>query len=299
MSFTSARPVNRVDSRTGSPATDRRRMRVRRRLESYEGSTGMRELVLLAGAGGSRLLVDRSADACEHPDGDARLLAHLAADEPESNARLVCSEYLASRSRCCRALVVADFARVPLAEHAPATAASIPELLIAGDGSRYHLSAVGSAPAQLRWVRSNAPAPGIVSARDVVGALEDYEPVRRMSRAAIAEFRSSRSISVGTLAIELRRLQLSPIVLNRRLREAVLTAIARDGVSLSAIAVACGRIKRDRHGNRSGETSWLARRIGLLCEHGAPAPNPWVHSDTLALIARDGLGIAPREVELD
>jgi hypothetical protein len=26
--------------------------------------------------------------------------------------------------------------------------------------------------------------------------------------------------------------------------------------------------------------------------------NPWVHSDTLALIARDGLGVAPREVEL-
>jgi hypothetical protein len=31
---------------------------------------------------------------------------------------------------------------------------------------------------------------------------------------------------------------------------------------------------------------------------GKPRPTPWVHSDVLALIARDGLGISPREVEL-
>jgi hypothetical protein len=50
-------------------------------------------------------------------------------------------------------------------------------------------------------------------------------------------------------------------------------------------------------GRESGETSWLARRIGQLPEAGQPRPTPWVHNDVLALIARDGLGISPREVE--
>ena len=87
-------------------------------------------------------------------------------------------------------------------------------------------------------------------------------------------------------------------MLNRGLREAVLRAVTEGGVSFSAIAMACGRVKHDSRGNHSGETSWLARRVGLLpCGPGV-GPNPWVHTDTLALIARNGLGIAPREVEL-
>jgi hypothetical protein len=135
-----------------------------------------------------------------------------------------------------------------------------------------------------------------VSAREVVAALEDYEPVRALTAAAVAAFRNDRQVSIATLGLELRRLEASPIVLNRRLREAVLDAVCRRGVSLSAIAIACGRMKRDPRGNGSGETSWLARRVGLIADGGAS--NPWVHSDTLALIARDGLGVAPREVEL-
>jgi hypothetical protein len=67
---------------------------------------------------------------------------------------------------------------------------------------------------------------------------------------------------------------------------------------MSEIAVRCGRVKRDGKGNVSGETSWLARRIGLLPEGGQSRPTPWIHSDVLALIARDGLGASPREVEL-
>jgi hypothetical protein len=62
--------------------------------------------------------------------------------------------------------------------------------------------------------------------------------------------------------------------------------------------MACGRVKRDRRGNGSGETSWLARRVGLVASEPGGRPNPWVHSDTLALIAREGLGLAPRDVEL-
>jgi len=72
----------------------------------------------------------------------------------------------------------------------------------------------------------------------------------------------------------------------------------QDGVSLSAIAMRCGRVKRDPRGNLSGETSWLGRRLGLLPEAGEASPTPWVHSDVLALIARRGLGVSPREVEL-
>jgi hypothetical protein len=69
-------------------------------------------------------------------------------------------------------------------------------------------------------------------------------------------------------------------------------------VSLSAIALACGRVKRDRRGRIAGETSWLGRRVGLLADSDTRVCNPWVHSDVLALIARDGRGIDPREVEL-
>jgi len=67
---------------------------------------------------------------------------------------------------------------------------------------------------------------------------------------------------------------------------------------MSEIAIRCGRLKRDRKGNESGETSWLARRLGLLPEGGQSTTTPWIHSDVLALITRRGLGISPREVEL-
>ena len=38
-------------------------------------------------------------------------------------------------------------------------------------------------------------------------------------------------------------------------------------------------------------------RLGMMPEGGRARPTPWVHSDVLALIARDGLGLSPREVE--
>ena len=82
-------------------------------------------------------------------------------------------------------------------------------------------------------------------------------------------------------------------------REVVLAHIERDGLSLSEIATRCGRVKRDACGNESGETSWLARRLGLLPEGGKERPTPWIHSDVLALIARRGLGLSPREVEAE
>ena len=122
--------------------------------------------------------------------------------------------------------------------------------------------------------------------------------MRTLTRRALRRHRGDDAVSMTVLRVELRRLQLSPIVLNRRLREVVLETAERDGLSMSEIAIRCGRIKRDRSGNESGETSWLARRLGVLPEGGRSAPTPWIHSDVLALIARRGLGISPREVEL-
>jgi hypothetical protein len=262
----------------------------------YTAADGQRELVLASGAAGSRLLIDRRVE----DRSDARLLAHLSNDEPDANAMLVCRDFLAGVSRIARPLRPDDFDAAPEGLHQT----GLPELfaptvLMDASGHRYALRAAGS-PRELRWqIEPHGRAIARrLSARDVVAALEDYEPVCTLTRAAVARFRLDRRVSVAALAVELRRIESSPIVLNRRLREAVLDAVREGGISLSAIAMACGRVKHDRRGNGSGETSWLARRVGLLPSGAAGRPNPWVHSDTLALIAREGLGLAPREVEL-
>ncbi|MGI8803510.1 MAG: hypothetical protein ACR2KV_15330 [Solirubrobacteraceae bacterium] len=258
-----------------------------------------RELVLLAAASGTRLVVDRRSD-----DGsDARLVAHLAADEPKLNAGIIARLYLADPRRpVCRPLAVADFA--PAVASTPVLRPlTLGPVLIDRNGMRFRLAAVPGAEhrvPELRWLREppagTEGAAQCVSARRVVGALEDYEPARSLTAEAIERHRRDPAVSVANLGLELRRLGASPIVLNRRLREAVIDASARRGLSLSAIALACGRAKLDRRGRHSGETSWLARRVGLLPE--GRRPNPWVHSDVLALIARNGLGLAPHEVEL-
>ncbi len=155
---------------------------------------------------------------------------------------------------------------------------------------------------ELRWTRASQPTAGqpfeVVSLRDVVGALEDYEPARTLTAQALALHRGRHRVSVCRLAAALERLAVSPILLNRALREAVQRALAREELSMSEIALRCERAKTDSRGNLSGETSWLARRIGQLPEGGADRPTPWVHSDVLALIARDGLHLPPYEVEL-
>jgi hypothetical protein len=149
---------------------------------------------------------------------------------------------------------------------------------------------------ELRWRRLGRDA-ATVSLRDVIADAEDYEPACATTERALWRW-SGAPVSTTSLAVELARVRHSAIVLNRRLREAVLTRIARGELSMSEIAMRCGRVKRDPRGNPSGETSWLARRLGLLAEGGQVRPTPWIHSDVLALIARRGLGISPREVEL-
>jgi hypothetical protein len=261
-----------------------------------------RELITRHGAAGSLLLIDRDAAL----QGDERLIAHLAADEPKANAALMCRLYAETPpdGRRCRALTEEDARFEPLDEHllAPAREKAFDSGILETDLASFHLARLPSRMSipELRWTRRQPSAiEGItVSLRECIATVEDYEPLRSITRAAVARHVGDESVSTTTLRAELQRVLESPIVLNRGVREAVLERVARDGSSLSEIAIRCGRVKSDSRGNQSGETSWLARRIGLLPEGGQSVPTVWVHSDVLGLIAREGLGISPREVEL-
>jgi hypothetical protein len=181
-------------------------------------------------------------------------------------------------------------------EHAP---------LLDGEGYCFRIRELAtghrSVP-ELRWARSRLldeqGPPEIVILRDVIARLEDYEPARALTIEALAVYREDPSCSTCRLDGELQRLQASTLVLNRALREAVITAVKHRGLSMSTIALRCGRTRRDRSGRVKGEASWLARRIGLSPEGKEEHPSPWVQSDVLALIAREGLRVCPREVEL-
>ena len=281
--------VHRVPSRLGR-YTDHR-----------SGAT--REIVSLPGAGGSRLVVDRDAVTL----GDRRLLAHLAEDEPAENARIVTEVYIADEDRGnCRLVSAEDLKLTPFASSSPATdsKASPDTQLVDSDGVVYRIREIsddGSFP-ELRWTRSSGSTgqeePITVTLREVVARLQDYEPARAITTTALAVHEDDRGMSTCRLRGELERLTTSPIVLNRGLREAVQRQVVHGRLSMSQIAMRCGRIKQDRRGNHSGETSWLARRIGQLAEGGQDGPSPWVHTDVLALIVRDGLGATPREMEL-
>jgi hypothetical protein len=243
--------------------------------------------------------------------GNRRELVCLA-----ENARTVCDMYLAAaHRRPCRPLTPEDF-QVEFGEGAsiPATArADTREVrnntrpdaeLVDRYGSTYRLEpgeASLSIP-ELRWRRyvpeRQGERPEIVSLREVIGALESYEPALKLTLSAIERHGHDPHVSVALLRAEHERATASPIVLNRGLREAVLELLARGEVSIGEIAIRCGRVKHGPRGTVSGETSWLARRIGQLPEGGRTEPTPWVHTDVLALIARQGLHVSPREVEV-
>lgn len=288
-------------------ASRRRSGRASRVLASYVDELGRpRDIVSCGAAHGSRLVIDRD----RLTSGDRRLVAHLGADEPEENARIVCDLYMGDDRKRCRPATMEDLHRpTPTGlDGRHFTASKSSGISHGGElrdaaGNRYRLAPVAmriSIP-ELRWCRTGGTddaAEQPVSVRDAIGALQSYEPIRALSAAAIERHAEDRSVSVTALDIELERLNASRTVLNRGLRETVLRAVERGEVSMSEIALRCGRVKRDRRGVCSGETTWLARRLGLVCEGGAAVPSPWVHSDVLALIARRGLCIAPREVEL-
>jgi hypothetical protein len=278
-----------------------------------------REVIARPGYAGSVLVLDRDARTL----ADRRLVAHLESDEPAGNAELVCRHYLSDpRGRWCRPVSPEDL-RAPKSSIAPSSelsaavehgplvdresddlARSVSGLL---DRHRRHIYRLGfvhsrlSIP-ELRWLCCEPGEPGRqrrpVSVREVVASLESYEPVRALTNDALRRYRDDSTVSVAILRAEAERMNVSHIVLNRALRHAVLRAVQTQGMSMSEVALRCGRIKYDARGNASGETSWLARRIGISPEGGEREPTPWVHSDVLALIARSGLGISPREVEL-
>jgi hypothetical protein len=285
----------------GTTATPRRRRT--RRLRRYEDPAGrVREIVCREGAAGSLLVID--CDLAR--DGEPRLLAHLGADEPPENAALVCEHYLRDGVGVgvrCRALTAQDIVTPPSYEAGPWLADAVSPSDDLGPDLPFRLRRVCgemSIPA-LRWTRVERPdasRQSVVSLREAIAELESYEPMRSLSVRALATAGEDPCVSTVTLACELERVLESSIVLNRGLREATLCRVRRDRVSMSEIAIRCGRVKRDSNGKLSGETSWLARRLGLLPEGGYQKPTPWIHSDVLAVIARQGLGIAPREVEL-
>jgi hypothetical protein len=296
------RPLSRLS------ASARRRdvIAVARPLADYLDAEGRaRELLALPGHAGSVLVLDRdAATLC-----DRRLVAHLAADEPRENAEIICRHYLDdTNGRWCRRVQPEDLEISPAVERAPEAHAidshASGAYVADSDGNTYRLGVLaGEQPTpQLRWCRRSAGGDDgeweQVALRDVVGALESYEPMRTLTERAIAGQSDYLGVLLTRLCGELERLYASPIVLNRALREAVLDAIDRHGMSMSEIALRCGIVKHDRRGKPSGETSWLARRIGIMPEGGEKEITPWVHSDVLAVIARKGLGISPREVEL-
>jgi hypothetical protein len=312
---TSSSPSPSLASRlTSSSKVGRRSSRARRgRCESghdllgrYADAEGhAREVVALPGPLGSVLVVDRDASTL----GDRRLVAHLSSDEPPENAAVVCEGYLKdSAGRWGRRVTSEDLETPPLTEEQerhPETGASLTAMdLTESQVEEYRLQVLSSERCnrQLRWCRCSAHPGGSrlepVSVRDVIASLENYEPVRSLTVRAIAAYRDDPELSVAMLRSELDRVDTSPFVLNRGLREVALRAVEQEALSMSEIAMRCGRVKRDPRGRISGETSWLARRLGILPSAGEDAPTPWVRSDVLALIAREGLRVSPREVEL-
>jgi hypothetical protein len=271
-----------------------------RRLLSSAGAP--RELISRAGAAGSRLIIDRDAAS----GFDERLIAHLGADEPAANAALICRIYAEAEPemRRCRPVEERDALADPIdgAECSALELTGEETVFLESSGASFRLERASSRMSipELRWgASSRCPSDArTVSLRDAIAAAENYEPLCSITIAAIAVHAVDPSVSTTTLRAELARVLDSPIVLNRALREAVLARVGRDRSSLSEIAIRCGRIKRDSRGNQSGETSWLARRIGMLPEGGQSEPTVWVHSNVLGLIAREGLGISPLEVEL-
>lgn len=296
-----SRRLSRVEvRRISAPAASRTTIA---RYVDWRGRS--REIVARSGCGGSVLVLDRDAATLD----DRRLVAHLGADEPLENAAIASRGYLAHAGRkryVCRALSAEDLTTIPFSESS--------EVEVSGAhvgtgpvtdscGRRYRLARldIGMRIPELRWCRETPP--GVeaipVSVRNAISCIEAYEPIRTLTRRALDRHRQDGSISVAVLRGELTRVRNSPIILNRRLRAAVLAATEQQDLSMSEIAIRCGRVKRDSAGNESGETSWLARRLGLLPEGGRATPTPWIHSEVLGLIARNGLGISPREVEVE
>ena len=143
---------------------------------------------------------------------------------------------------------------------------------------------------ELRWHRRSSTAEGSepVGMREAIASLESYEPVRTLTSRALALHRADPEVSTAMLRTEQARVERSEIVLNRGLRRAALSAAATQDLSMSEIAMRCGKIRCDARGKASGETSWLARRLGIAPEGGRE------HADAVDPHRRAGADRAPR-----
>jgi hypothetical protein len=194
-----------------------------------------RELRCLYLSDGRRLVVDWRSEF----RADARLVGALASDEPRENARVLTELYLADRDRGrCRRLCRSDLSAGQGSE--PEAAVTPSEPLRDDAGVSYEIASVccGKPYRELRWTRC---APGAtdeqpICLRELLAELQAYEPARSLTLDAIARHEDDASVSVCRLRAELQRLDASPIVLNTRLREAVLRRAA-SGDSLSQIAL--------------------------------------------------------------
>src|SRR3954470_12159391 len=158
----------------------------RRPLGAYLDADGRRrEIVSRPGAYGSVLVIDEDARTL----GDRRLVAHLPCDEPAANALVVCELYLADpTARFAGRVGPDDWRRSPGALPGP-PATGPPAALSDAAGRTYRL-AVRTARwggGELRWTATD---PGeatarTVSLRDVVGALEAYQPACAMTAGAV------------------------------------------------------------------------------------------------------------------
>jgi hypothetical protein len=66
--------------------------------------------------------------------------------------------------------------------------------------------------------------------------------------------------------------------------------------SLAEIAARCGRVEIAANGSAKGESSWVARRVGLAGD-GHGAPRRWIDVDVLAQIAA-AISLTAADVEL-
>jgi hypothetical protein len=255
-------------------------------LGGYAQADLWREIVAFGRDDRTTLVVDRIAETHEDP----RLLGELFPEETLKSARQLAREYLTrppAQRRCC------PYTAAPQ----QAARRRLPRRLVDAEGNVYRIQRVLRADdwgADLRWVRvaSGAREPEPLTLREVLAALEDYEPALAMSEHAIA---AHPNRGLARLRRELASARNSPTVLNRRLREAVQAEVAR-GTSLAEIAKRCGHLTRTATGAHIGDTAWLARRVGLANEHNG-TPQRWIEPQVLAQIAH-ALSLAPAEVEL-
>ena len=269
MSTITAVPTPAVDpapSALGTSATSSRLGRYTER-----DTEARREIAHLPIADGSVLVVDRLSGT----HGDARLLARLAADEPDENAQILCALYLEDESRGrCRPVTAADLDAAPTTETPDACAV---RELRDDDGILYRVQTVAMDRRfpELRWTRSILALPAerfeTVRLREVIARFEDYEPARSITAHALATHRSDRTSQPAAWRPSSRG--------SLRARSSSTVGYAKPSSHVSPGAI---DDERDRHSLRprqagpsrqtSGETSWLARRIGLASGgRGGPA----------------------------